>query len=151
MDLNKNAQSLNNGAAGTPGVHFNYLDKPDQIRIVGKGTVLIVYDADGNKLQRAYIPEAGGSSTVTTYINQYIYQETATLTALRHLHLLQAPAYIWRISILKRDKRLRAVTTTSTNNGFDAMSETGKYLVLPGTNQTGAWDYFVTDYQEMCA
>jgi RHS repeat-associated protein len=145
VDLNKNLQSLNNGAAGTNGVHYNFLDKPDQIRIVGKGTVLIVYSADGEKLQRAFVPDAGGSGTVTTYINQYIFQETATLTTSSPAPFSGTGVHLAYMNF--EEGRIRAMTTTSTSNGFDALSENGN-LVLPGTNISGAIDYFIMDYQQ---
>jgi RHS repeat-associated protein len=145
VDLNKNAQSLNNGAAGTNGISYNFMDKPDQIRIVGKGTIRIVYDGEGQKLQRVYIPESGGASTITTYINQFIYQETATLTLTSPAPFSGTGAHLAYMNF--EQGRIRAVTTTSTNNGFDAMSETGN-ITLPGTNITGAWDYFILDYQQ---
>ena len=50
VDLNKNVQSLNGGAAGSSGISYNFLDKLEQINIVGKGLIQIVYDADSNKL-----------------------------------------------------------------------------------------------------
>jgi len=149
VDLNKNVQSLNNGASGTSGIHYNYMDKPDQIRVVGKGTILIVYDADGNKLQRAFVPDAGGPGTVTTYIGQYVYQETATLTT---SSLPPFSGTIPHLAYINFDEgRIRAMTPTSTNNGYDGLNETGN-IVLPaapsGGYTSGAWDYFIMDYQK---
>jgi RHS repeat-associated protein len=149
MDLNRNLQSLNNGAAGTAGVHYNYLDKPDQIRIPGKGTVLIVYDAEGQKLQRAFVPDAGGSGLVTTYINQFVYQETATLTTSSLPPFSGASPHLAYINF--EEGRIRAMKDTATNNGYDGMSESGN-LTLPtapgGGYNSGAWDYFILDYQQ---
>lgn len=156
VDLNKNAQSLYNtgtgtyGAAGTNGIHYNFLDKPDQIRIVGQGTIEIVYSADGEKLQRLFIPETAGPSSITTYINQYVYQETSTSLTLSSLPPFSGTgpqlAYI-----NFEDGRIRTVTNTSTNNNYDALSEAGN-LVLPpspsGGGGSGAWDYFIMDYQQ---
>jgi hypothetical protein len=76
IDLNKNVQGLP-GAAANAGITYNYLDKPEQIKIAGKGTIKIVYDADGRKLQRTYTPETG-TATTTTYINAFVYQSTTT-------------------------------------------------------------------------
>src|SRR5205814_48858 len=45
IDLNKNAKDLNN-VVGANGISYNFLDKPEQIRIAGKGTIKIVYSAD---------------------------------------------------------------------------------------------------------
>ena len=149
VDLNRNLQSLNNGAAGTAGVHYNYLDKPDQIRIAGKGTILIVYDADGEKLQRAFVPDAGGSGLVTTYINQYVYQETATLTTSSVAPFSGTNPHLAYISF--EEGRIRAMTPTSTNNGYDGMSENGNMTLpaAPGGGYTsGAWDYYILDYQQ---
>ena len=148
VDLNKNAQSLNNGAAGTNGIHYNFLDKPDQIRIVGKGTIDIAYSADGEKLQRVFIPESGGASTITTYIGPYVYQETASLTVTSVPPFLGATSQLSYINF--EQGRIRAVTTTNNSSAppyYDALSETGN-ITLPGTNITGAWDFFIMDYQQ---
>ncbi|MGN6600926.1 MAG: DUF6443 domain-containing protein [Ginsengibacter sp.] len=150
VDLNKNSQSLNNGAAGTPGIHYNYLDKPDQIRIVGKGTILIAYGADGEKLQRAFVPETGGSSTITTYINAYTYQETSTtLTATSFPPFNGTTPHLAFMSF--EEGRIRAMTNTSTTNGYDGVNESGN-LTLPaapsGGYNSGTWDYFITDNQQ---
>ena len=143
IDLNKNIQSLNNGAAGTNGISYNFLDKPDQIRLVGKGTIKIVYSADGEKLQRVYIPETGGS-TITSYINEFVYQETATLT-------LSSPAPFSGTNpslayINFEEGRIRVMTPVSQGNGYDALTESGN-ITLPA-NKMGAWDYFIMDYQK---
>ena len=147
VDLNKNAQSLNNGAAGTNGIHYNFLDKPDQIRIVGKGTIDIVYTADGEKLQRVFIPESGGASTITSYMGQYVYQETGTLTVNSLPPFLGTGTKLAYVNF--EEGRIRAVTTTNTSSpgGYETLSENGN-IVLPGTNMTGAWDYFIMDYQQ---
>jgi RHS repeat-associated protein len=147
VDLNKNVQNL---TGTTNGIHYNYLDKPDQIRIVGKGTILIVYSADGEKLQRAFVPEAGGSSNITTYINQYIYQETSTTLTTSSL-----PPFSGTTPHLAymnfEEGRVRAMTPVSTNNGFDQITEAGN-ITLPaaptGGYTSGAWDYFIMDYQQ---
>ncbi len=149
VDLNKNAQSLNNGAAGTPGIHYNFLDKPDQIRIAGKGTIEIVYSADGEKLQRAFIPDAGGSGTVTTYINQFVFQETATLTTSSPAPFSGTGVSLAYINF--EEGRVRVIKANSTSNGYDALTEAGniKLPVSPsGGGGTGVFDYFIMDYQQ---
>ncbi len=143
IDLNKNVQSLNNGAAGTNGISYNYLDKPEQIRVVGKGTIKIVYDADGMKLQRVFIPESGAPSSITTYIGSYVYQETATLT-------LSSPAPFSGTSpalsfISFEEGRIRIMTPGSVAGSYDGFAENGNITLLNG--KMGAWDYFVRDYQ----
>ena len=147
VDLNKNVQSLNNGVAGSNGVHYNYMDKPDQIRVVGKGTIRIVYSADGEKLQRMFIPESGGAASVTSYMGNYVYQETGSFTIGSLPPFLGTGTQLAYINF--EDGRIRAVTTTnaSSTGGFETLSENGN-IVLPGTGITGAWDYFITDYQQ---
>jgi len=145
IDLNKNVQSLNNGAAGTNGIHYNYLDKPDQIRLVGQGTINIVYDADGRKLQKVFIPEAGGLSSVTTYIDDYVYQSRGVLT-LSSTAPFSAGSADTLSYINFEDGRIRVMTPSSTS-GLDAVSENGN-LVLPNANTMGVWDYFILDYQK---
>jgi len=146
VDLNKNVQSLNGGTAGTNGIHYNFLDKPDQIRLVGQGTINIVYNADGEKLQRVFIPEPSGTSTITTYINQYVYQETSTTLTTASLPPFSGTgAQLNYISF--EEGRIRVMTPANTSNGWDTRTEAGN-LTLPNAATSGAWDYFIRDYQE---
>ncbi len=145
IDLNKNIQSLNNGVAGTNGIHYNFLDKPDQIRLVGQGTIGIVYDAEGRKLQKVFIPEAGGFSSVTTYIGDYVYQSRGVLT-LSSTAPFSAGTADTLSYINFEDGRIRVMTPSSTP-GLDAVSENGN-LVLPNASTMGVWDYFILDYQK---
>jgi hypothetical protein len=69
-DLNKGIKDLG-GVAGAAGIKYNYLDKPDEINIPGKGTIKITYDADGAKLKREYIAATGGATKVTWYMGMY--------------------------------------------------------------------------------
>lgn len=145
VDLNKNIQSLNNGAAGSNGLHYNFLDKPDQIRLVGQGTINIVYSADGEKLQRVFIPETGGLSTVTTYVNEFVYQSRGTLTLSS-----TAPFTTGTTDTLNyinfEEGRIRVMTPTNTPPGLDVLTENGN-LTLPNAGTMGVWDYFIKDYQ----
>ena len=132
IDLNKNAKDLN-GIIGANGIHYNFLDKPDQIRIAGKGTINIVYSADGEKLKRTFTPEGTGTTTVTTYINQFVYQSVnGSADALSYINF--------------EEGRIRVITPTSQNNGYDALTVSGN-MTLPNS-ASGVYDYYVTDYQE---
>lgn len=145
VDLNKNVQSLNNGAAGTNGIHYNFLDKPDQIRLVGQGTIEIVYSADGEKLQRVFVPESSGASTITTYIGPYVYQETSTtLTGASLPPFAGTDAQLSYINF--EEGRIRVMTPVNTS-GWDTRTEAGN-LVLPNAATSGVWDYFIRDYQQ---
>ena len=133
IDLNKNAKDLA-GVTGANGIKYNYLDKPEEIRIAGKGTIRIVYSASGAKLQRLFTPEPSGAVTTTTYINQYVYQETSgggSLT-LQYINF--------------EEGRIRVITPTSQGNGFDALIVDGN-MDLPG-GKRGAYDYYILDYQQ---
>ncbi len=72
IDLNKNIQSLNNGATGTNGIHYNFMNKPDEIRLVGQGTIEIVYSAGGEKLQRVFNPRPGRFDHYHLYWRLYL-------------------------------------------------------------------------------
>ncbi|HRQ49449.1 MAG TPA: RHS repeat-associated core domain-containing protein, partial [Agriterribacter sp.] len=144
VDLNKSIQSAGGGAPGTKGVIYNFLDKPELIRITGRGTVRIVYSADGNVLQRAFIPESG-TSAITTTINEFVYQETsATLTASTVAPFSGSGLAL--SSILFEEGRIWVITPTSTGNGFDALVISGN-LTLPNSKE-GVYDYYIRDYQE---
>ncbi|MCC6286666.1 MAG: hypothetical protein IT249_02165, partial [Chitinophagaceae bacterium] len=145
VDLNKNLQSANGGAAGSNGVIYNYLDKPEIIRIVGKGTIKIVYSADGEKLQRVFIPEAGGTSTITTYINEFTYQETSTTLTASSLPPF-AGTGLALTSINFEEGRIRVITPVLNSNGSDMLVINGN-ITLPNTKH-GAFDYYIRDYQE---
>jgi len=132
IDLNKNAKELNQ-VPGANGIKYNFLDKPEQIRIVGKGTITISYSASGQKLQRTFTPEPSGSAITTSYINQFVYQETGGGAATLQF-------------INFEEGRIRVVTPTSQGNDLDALIVDGN-MDLPNTKR-GAYDYFIMDYQQ---
>ena len=147
IDLNKRIDSLNNGAAGPNGTHYNFLDKPDQIRLAGQGTIDIVYSADGEKLQRTFIPETTGAlSTVTSYIDDFVYQARGTLSLTAAIPYTTGTADTLDY-INFEEGRIRVMTPFYGSNGYDVVSEAGN-LTLPQTNLAGVWDYFVMDYQK---
>jgi RHS repeat-associated protein len=131
IDLNKNVKELNN-IAGANGIIYNFLDKPEQIRLKGKGLIKIVYDADGNKLQKIFTPESGGEISVstvvtTTYINGFVYKNDK----------LQFISF--------EEGRLRIMQAVNTNNNFDYVQIDGSET-MPD-NKKGAFDFFIRDYQ----
>ena len=132
IDLNKNAKDLNN-VVGANGIHYNFLDKPDQIRIAGKGTINIVYSADGEKLKRTFTPEGTGTATVTTYIDQFVYQSAnGSDDALSYINF--------------EEGRIRIISPTTQNNGYDALTIAGN-MAMPN-NLSGVYDYYIMDYQQ---
>lgn len=131
-DDNGNLTTDNNKKASS--ITYNYLDKPELITITGKGTIKIVYDAEGNKLQKIFTPEvSGGQAITTTYINEFVYKEDA----LQYINF--------------EEGRLRVITPVSqaTNYGgvtTDALTISGN-MNLPG-GKKGVYDFFIRDYQE---
>lgn len=136
IDLNKNVKDLAN-IVGTNGIKYNFLDKPEQIRIAGKGTIQIVYSADGEKLQRKFTSETENVVKITTYINQFIYEESTTSTG----SIISAFGVA---SINFEEGRIRVITPTAQGNGLDALTVDGN-MDLPG-GKRGAYDYFITDH-----
>jgi RHS repeat-associated protein len=143
IDLNKNAKDLNN-TVGANGIKYNFLDKPEEIRIAGKGVIKIVYSADGEKLQRKFTSETEDKIKITTYINQFIYEETTTIAG-----AVITPFSVSSINF--EEGRIRVITPTSQSNGLDALTVAGN-ITLPippsGGGGAGAFDYFVMDYQQ---
>ncbi len=125
-DLNKNAKDLG-GVAGN-GISYNFLDKPEQIRLSGKGTVKIVYDADGTKLQKIFTPENGTATVTTTYINEFVYIQNDV----KYINF--------------EEGRLRVIQPVSQGNGYDALVIDGSNVSLPNSLE-GVYDYFIRDYQ----
>ncbi|TAG29585.1 MAG: hypothetical protein EAZ35_10185, partial [Sphingobacteriia bacterium] len=122
-DLNKNIT----GIAGATGILYNHLDKPEQIKIAGKGIIKIVYDADGNKLERSYTPE-GGVTKTTSYINQFVYESNT----LQYIQM--------------EEGRVRLLTPQAQNNGYETVGIDGALSMPDG--KKGVWDYYIRDYQQ---
>ncbi len=137
IDLNKNAKDLA-GVTGANGIKYNFLDKPEEIRVAGKGTIKIVYSAGGKKLQRTFTPEGGGTAKTTSYINQYVYEETAG-----------GSASLQYISF--EEGRVRVVSPLYDMNVYDAFNVAGNInlpALNPGENDGGVFDYYILDYQQ---
>ena len=125
VDRNKGITSVDGQT--NKGILYNFLDKPEKVYINGKGTVQIVYDADGNKLQKTYTPDGGGAPVVTTYIGRYVY----VANDLQYINF--------------EEGRIRAVKYNPLDNGYDKLIIDGN-IDLPGAMR-GAFDYFIEDYQ----
>ncbi|MDX2048317.1 MAG: DUF6443 domain-containing protein [Chitinophagaceae bacterium] len=125
IDLNKNAKDLNN-VTGANGIRYNHLDKPEEIRIVGKGVIKFVYDADGTRLQKLYTAEGSTTTTTTTYINEFVYQDDN----LQYFNF--------------EEGRVRLLQPVAQNNGYDFLTIEGN-MDLPG-GKRGAYDFFIRDY-----
>jgi RHS repeat-associated protein len=142
IDLNKNVIPPSGG--GGAGIKYNFLDKPEEIRIAGKGVIKIVYSADGEKLQRKFTSETEDKIKITTYINQFIYEETTTIAG-----TVITPFSVSSINF--EEGRIRVITPTTQSNGLDALTVAGN-ITLPipplGGGVAGAFDYFIMDYQQ---
>ena len=129
IDLNKDVKNVSGGVSttlGTSGIKYNFLDKPEEIRIVGKGIIKIVYDADGNKLQRSYTPD-GGSTRTISYINEYVFEDNA----LQYINF--------------EEGRLRIMQPVSQSNVYDMLAIDGN-IDMPNSKR-GSFDYFISDHQ----
>ena len=130
LDLNKDVKGIAGGVStplGISGITYNFLDKPEMIRLAGKGTIQIVYDANGTKLQRKFTPESG-PARITTYIHEFVYEGDHV----SHINF--------------EEGRIRVLTPVAVNNGYDGMAIDGN-MDLPG-GKRGAYDYFIRDYQQ---
>ena len=127
VDLNKGATGLN---GETNGISYNYLDKPEHIQITGKGTIQIVYDADGNKLQKIFTAQGSTTPVTTSYINDYVYVGDS----LQYINF--------------EEGRIRVMHTvvTPSNDPYDVLNIDGN-IDLPGRLR-GAYDFFVRDIQQ---
>jgi hypothetical protein len=132
VDLNKNITNL----AGVTGIRYNHLDKPEEIKINGKGTIKISYDADGAKLKREFISATGGGTKITWYMGIYQYEEVTGGSS-------PQPFSLSFISF--SEGRIRPITAQSTSNGYDALAKDA-LLTLPGSKK-GSIDYFITDHR----
>jgi len=130
IDQNKNPVSP--VGRNVKDVSYNFLDKPE-VLVATKGTIKIVYDADGNKLQKMYTPKDGTPAVTTTYINGYVYKGDE----LQYINF--------------EEGRIRVIKPVSVSNGLDGLTIAGN-ITLPvspsGAGGAGVYDYFIRDYQE---
>lgn len=131
IDLNKNVKELG-GVVNANGIKYNFLDKPEEIRIAGKGTIQIVYSADGEKLQRLFLPEPGGPVVTTSYVNQFVYEESSA----------GGGANLQYIDF--GEGRLRIVTPVLQINTMDMLTIDGNIDMPNG--KRGVFDYYIKDH-----
>ena len=142
IDLNKNAKDINN-VVGANGIVYNYLDKPEQIRIAGKGIIKITYSADGEKMERSFTPEGNGNIVTTSYVNEFVYQATGT----------QAPALTFinfeegRLRIDRSASQQVSVTSSTGDVLYDYRYRGGQWD-MPDGGYSGVFDFYLRDYQE---
>ena len=131
IDLNKNAKDLGN-VVGANGIKYNVLSKPEQIRIAGKGTIQIVYGADGRKLQRSFTSELGGPVITTSYASEFVYQESSAGGGVNLQY------------INFEEGRIRVVAPVNQVGSLDILAIDGN-IDLPNSKR-GAYDYFIMDH-----
>lgn len=132
VDLNKNIKNL----VGVNGVTYNHLDKPVEIKIEGKGTVKITYDADGAKLKREFLNSTTNANKITWYLGEYQYEEVVGGPSPKAL----AVAFI-----SFGEGRIRPITPRNESNTYDALQLDGN-LTLPN-GKKGSIDYFISDHR----
>ncbi len=142
IDRNKNIEGYVVGDIWyNDGIKYNFLDKPERVLITGKGVVKYVYDANGDKLQKIFTLEGSTISKITTYINQYTYEETKSIAS-SALAALGGGGFLQAINF--EEGRIRTVQQVSQANGLDALVINGS-LILPD-GKKGVVDYFIKDH-----
>jgi RHS repeat-associated protein len=132
VDLNNNIKNL----VGANGVTYNHLDKPVEIKIEGKGTVKITYDADGAKLKREFLNSTTNANKVTWYLGEYQYEEVVGGPSPKAL----------AVSFISfGEGRIRPITPRNESNTYDALQLDGN-LTLPN-GKKGSIDYFISDHR----
>jgi RHS repeat-associated protein len=77
-DGNGNLSTDNNKAIDH--LHYDYLNLPDTVHIIGKGKIIYTYDAGGNKLKKLTLDSTNSRSTTTLYLDGFVYQQTSAIT-----------------------------------------------------------------------
>lgn len=62
-------------SADANGITYNFMDKPDNITVNGKGSIAYVYDASGAVLQKNITDTKTNLKTVVTYAAGFVYQK----------------------------------------------------------------------------
>ena len=125
-DLNKEIKDLV-GETGAKGIRYNYLDKPEEINLAGKGNIKFVYTADGERVQKIFTPVTGPVVT-TSYIEGFVYVGD-------------------QVQFINFEEgRLRVIQEVNVVGTYDQLQITGN-ITLPNSKK-GVYDYFIRDYQE---
>jgi len=75
-----NGNLVKDSNKGIDTIIYNYLNLPQQVHFVGKGSILYTYDAGGNKLTKVTMDSAARRSTRTLYLAGFVYQQTDSIT-----------------------------------------------------------------------
>lgn len=78
-DGNGNLTHDNNKAIDT--MTYNYLNLPQLVHMKGKGNIIYIYDAAGNKLAKVIYDSTISLATTVTYAAGFVYQQTAPLAS----------------------------------------------------------------------
>jgi RHS repeat-associated protein len=125
-DLNKEIKELG-GITNGKGISYNFLDKPEWVRIEGKGVIQFVYYASGNKVQKIYTPD-GGTAAITNYADAFVYENGN----LQYINF--------------EEGRLRVIQSVATGgSGTPDMLSIDGNLDLPG-GKRGVMDFYVKDH-----
>lgn len=73
-DWNKNLVGLELSPNGQKGIYYNHLNLPEKAQVLGKGEILYVYDAAGNKLKKTVVDMATNTTTTTLYLAGAVYE-----------------------------------------------------------------------------
>lgn len=73
-DWNKNLVGLELDPNGQKGIYYNHLNLPEKAQVLGKGEILYVYDAAGNKLKKTVVDMATNTTTTTLYLSGAVYE-----------------------------------------------------------------------------
>jgi RHS repeat-associated protein len=75
-----NGNLVKDSNKGIDTIIYNYLNLPQQVHFVGKGSILYTYDAAGNKLTKVTLDSTAKHSTRTLYQAGFVYQQTDSIT-----------------------------------------------------------------------
>ena len=56
-------------------ITYNYLNKPEKIKVIGKGEITYVYDAGGNRLQKKVKDDIANTTVIWDYIGGFVYKD----------------------------------------------------------------------------
>jgi RHS repeat-associated protein len=91
----RNGNMVTDKNKGLSTITYNYLNLPDKISVIGKGTITYLYDAGGDKLRKTVVDSTYSPvrTTVTDYIGAFVYEQD-TLQLISHEEGRIRPLYI---------------------------------------------------------
>ena len=134
---------------GIDTIIYNYLNMPQQIHVIGKGSIIYTYDAAGGKLSKVTMDSLSKHATSVLYVGSFVYQQRDTISNptggvdtlqfiaheegrfrwAQHYYQNGSTAFGWENDLFERDHlgNTRVILTTQKDTAYYAATMEGAY------------------------